>query len=145
MSTDDATKPVGWSGKSYLSIDDLAVIQPGLARIMPEIGQRYWKLYYSAKQANWVMANFQLGEIQGLMELGIITRPKYQENLETFMNDDLSDMEKAIKAKDWEKFEVAFQQGIRNANDYHGAHDKEFIVWRLPDYPPPDLDLSPLE
>ena len=145
MSTDDANKPVGWSGKSYLSIDDLAVIQPGLARIMPEVGQRYWKLYYSAKQGNWVMANFQLGEIQVLMELGIITRPKYQENLETFMNEDLGAMEAAIKAKDWENFELVFQQGIRNANDYHKSNDKEFIVWKLPEYPPPDLDLSPLE
>ncbi len=70
MSTQDASKPVGWSGKTYLSIDDLAVIQPGLARLMPEIGQRYWKLYYSAKAGNWTLANFQLGEVRVLMELG---------------------------------------------------------------------------
>ena len=145
MSTQDSDKPVGWSGKTYLSIDDLAVIQPGLARIMPEIGQRYWKLYYSAKASNWVMADFQLGEIKELMELGIITRPKYTEHLDTFVKDDLSATEEGIKARDWEKFEVAFQQGIRNANDYHKLNDKEYIVWKLPDYPPPDLDLTPLE
>ena len=145
MATEETTKPVGWSGKTYLSIDDLAVIQPGLARIMPEVGQRYWKLYYAAREGNWVMADFQLGEIQVLMELGIITRPKYQEHLETFMEDDLGAMAKAIEAKDWESFEQAFQQGVRNANDYHKLNDKEFIVWKLPEYAPPDLDLTPLD
>ena len=145
MSTQDASKPVGWSGKTYLSIDDLAVIQPGLARLMPEIGQRYWKLYYSAKAGNWTLANFQLGEVCVLMELGSITRPKYVEELEAFMKDDLGAMEEGIQAKDWEKFEAAYNQGIRNANDYHKAYEKEFIVWKLPDYPPPDLDLTPLE
>ena len=141
----EENKPVGWSGKSYLSIDDLAVIQPGLARIMPEVGQRYWKLYYAAKAGNWVLANFQAGEIRVLMELGMITRPRYVENLEEFLKEDLTAIEDGIKAKDWEKVEVAFHQGVRNANDYHKSNDKEFIVWKLPDYPPPDLDLTPLE
>ena len=145
MSTEETNKPVGWSGKTYLSIDDLAVIQPGLARIMPEIGQRYWKLYYAAQAGNWVLAEFQLGEIRELMELGMITRPKYQEHLETFVKEDLDAIEDAIKVKDWEKVEVAFHQGVRNANDYHKLNDKEFIVWKLPDYPPPDLDLTPLQ
>ena len=145
MSTEDATKPVGWSGKSYLSIDDLAIIQPGLARIMPLIGERYWKLYYAAKAGNWVMADFQLGEIGGLMELCMVTRPKYEEHLETFIKEDLAKVEAAIKAKDWNKVEETFREGVRNANDYHKLNDKGFIVWKLPDYPPPDLDLTPLE
>ena len=145
MATDQTDKPVGWSGKTYLSIDDLAVIQPGLARIMPEIGQRYWKLYYAAKAGNWTLADFQLGEIQELMELGIITRPKYQEHIETFLRDDLGTIQAGIKAQDWQMVEQAFHQGVRNANDYHKLNDKEFIVWKLPDYPPPDLDLTPLD
>ena len=145
MATEQTDKPVGWSGKTYLSIDDLAVIQPGLARIMPEIGQRYWKLYYAAKAGNWILADFQLGEIQELLELGIITRPKYQEHIETFLRDDLSAVEAGIKAQDWQMVEQAFHQGVRDANDYHKLNDKEFIVWKLPDYPPPDLDLTPLD
>ena len=145
MSTDDATKPVGWSGHRQFTIDDLAVLQPGLARIMPEVGQRYWKLYYSAKAGNWTLAKFQLGEIRELMEMGMITRPKYEEHLETFMNEDLGTIEASIKAQDWKAFEEAFHQGVRNANDYHQLNDKGFIVWKLPDYPPPDLDLTPLE
>jgi len=145
MAVDDTTKPQGWSGKTYLSIDDLAVLQPGLARLMPEIGQRYWKLYYAARSGNWVLANFQMGEIGTLMETGIITRPKYTEHLEAFIKDDLGAIGAAIKAKDWAAFEAAFVQGVQNANDYHKVYDKDYLVWKLPDYPPPDLDMTPLE
>ena len=75
----------------------------------------------------------------------MVTRPKYEEDLDTFVRDDLGAIEDGIKAKDWEKFEVAFQQGVRNANDYHKSNDKPYIQWKLPEQPPPDLDLTPLE
>ena len=145
MSTEETTKPAGWSGHKYFSIDDLAAMQPGLARIMPEIGQRYWKLYYAAKVNNWTLAHFQLKEIRELMELGMVTRPKYEEHLETFVKDDLGAIEAGIKAKDFSRVEEAFHQGVRNANDYHDLNNKAFIVWKLPDYPPPDLDLTPID
>jgi len=145
MTTEEETKPVGWSGKRYLNMDDLAAMQPGLARLMPDIGQRYWKLYYAAKAGNWVLAKFQLGEIGTLMELGMVTRPRYEENLEKFVKEDLGRIEAAIDAKDWPGVEEAFSEGVRNANDYHKLYDKPYIVWKLPDYPPPDLDMTPLE
>ena len=104
---------------------------------------RYWKLYYAAKENNWTLAHFQLKEIKELMEFGMVTRPKYEEHLDTFIRDDLGAIEKAIKVQDWNAVEAAFQQGITNANDYHQLNDKGFIVWKLPDYPPPDLDLTP--
>src|SRR5262249_48106799 len=44
------------SGKNSMTLDDMATIQPGLARIMPEIGARTWKLFYAAKAQNWPMA-----------------------------------------------------------------------------------------
>ena len=143
MSAQEASKPTGWSGHQNFTMDDLAAMQPGLARIMPEIGTRYWKLYYAAKENNWTLAHFQLKEIKELMEFGMVTRPKYEEHLDTFIRDDLGAIEKAIKAQDWNAVEAAFQQGITNANDYHQLNDKGFIVWKLPDYLPPDLDLTP--
>ena len=143
--TQDADKPVGWSGSAYFTLDDLAAMQPGLARIMPEVGQRYWKLYYAAEAANWPMAKFQLGEIEELMEFGMITRPKYADDLETFVRQDMRAMKNAIESKDWESFDAAYQQGIKNANDYHKSNNKGMIVWKLPGEPPPDLDLAPVE
>src|SRR5215813_2886195 len=67
-----------WSGKNSMTIEDMAAIQPGLARIMPEIGARTWKLYYAAKLENWPMAKFQYKEIIGLFEMGAFMRPKHE-------------------------------------------------------------------
>src|SRR4029079_8307174 len=55
-----------WGDKKSMSIEDLVMVQPGLARIMPEIGVRTWKLYYAAKAANWPLAKFQWKETKGL-------------------------------------------------------------------------------
>ncbi|PZC47887.1 MAG: hypothetical protein C1O27_000772 [Chloroflexi bacterium] len=143
--TEEAAKPTGFSGSAYFTIDDLAAMQPGLARIMPEIGQRYWKLYYAAQAGNWPMAKFQLGEIEELMEFGMITRPKYADDLEAFVMKDMKALKTAIDKKDWDGFDAAYQEGIKNGNDYHKSNNKGMIVWKLPDMPPPDLDMTPVE
>lgn len=49
----DKLKELGvWSGHRNMTVEDIARLQPGLGRIMPEIGQRTWKLYYAAKGKN---------------------------------------------------------------------------------------------
>ena len=74
-----------WTGHREMSLEDVATIQPGLGRLMPDIGTRTWKLYYAAKARNWPLAKFQAKEIRGLMELGAFTRPKYEDNLNQFL------------------------------------------------------------
>jgi len=133
----------GFSGHRHISLDELATIQPGLARLMPEVGTRMWKCYYAAKAQNWVLADFQLKEVKELMELGSFTRPKYAEHLDTFMSDDLTKVAQAIGAKDFSTFDTAFRDAVAAGNAYHDQWQKGFIVWRLPDFPPPDLDLTP--
>jgi hypothetical protein len=32
---------------------------------------------------------------------------------------------------------------VDKANAYHDEYDKPFIRWRIPDHPPPDLDMTP--
>ena len=88
-----------WSGKNSMTIEDLATIQPGLARIMPEVGARTWKLYYAAKEQNWPMAKFQYKEIKGLMELGAFMRPKHEEALNQYMAENWKALEVTIDSK----------------------------------------------
>ncbi|GBD26762.1 hypothetical protein HRbin30_02104 [bacterium HR30] len=132
-----------WSGHREMSIEDLAAIQPGLGRLMPEIGQRTWKLYYAAKAHNWPMAHFQAKEIRGLMELGAFTRPKHEAALLEFLDQYWTPLQEAIKKEDFAAFEAAFHKAVDAANAYHELKDKPYIVWKLPENPPPDLDLSP--
>lgn len=139
----EGSEITGYSGHKHMSLDEIATIQPGLARIMPDIGIRTWKMYYAAQANNWTLANFQLKEIKELMELGMFTRPKYEADLEEFINEKMSGMEKAIKAEDFSAFDSAFQEAVSQANAYHEKHDKGFLRWKLPDMPPLDLDVNP--
>jgi hypothetical protein len=132
-----------WSGHREMTLEEIAIIQPGLARIMPEIGQRTWKLYYAAKNAHWALAKFEWEEIKELMELGAFTRPKHEEALNQFLAEDWPPIGKAIQNEDFQAFEAAFHHAIEQANAYHELKDKPYIRWQLPSEPPPDLDLKP--
>ena len=129
------------SGHRLMSVEDLARIQPGLGRLMPEIGMRTWKLYYAAKANNWPLAAFQAKEIKGLMELCAFTRPKHADGLNQFLQHHWAPLQEAVARENLAELEAAFQKAIRAANGYHISTGKPYIVWKLPDSPPPDLDL----
>ena len=112
---------------------------------MPEIGDRAWKLYYAAQAGNWPLARFQAQEIRGLMDLCGFTRPKYDADLKQFLEKCWTGLEEAIAAEDFTAFETRFRRSVESGNAYHRTYDKPFIVWKLPDNPPPDLDLRPLK
>jgi hypothetical protein len=131
------------TGKSTLSLDELAAVQPGLARIMPEVGVRIWKCFYAGQARNKPLARFQLKEAVNLMEQGVLLRPKYEENMYKFIEEQVERVKVAIEAEDWDDFEPAFHAMVEQANAYHELYDKEFLRWKIPDEPPPDLDMTP--
>ena len=126
-----------------LTGEDLAAMQPGLARLMPDVGNRVWKLYYAAQAKNWPLAKFQLKEAKKLMELGALTRPKYEENLGKFIDENVKPMMAAIEAEDLATFNAEFDKSVEQANAYHELYDKPFLRWKVPSQPPPDLDMTP--
>jgi hypothetical protein len=110
---------------------------------MPDIGTRTWKTYYAAQARNWPLAKFQAKEMRGLMELGAFTRPKYEDNLNQFLTENWKPVEEAIAKEDFAAFETAFQKAVEAGNAFHELRDKPYLKWKLPDAPPPDLDLTP--
>lgn len=122
----------------------LEAVTPGLARLMPEVGARAWKLYYAAKAQNWPLARFQHKEAKKLLELCGLTRPKYKKVLGDYVTSDWKAVSDAIEAGDLAAFETSFARAIEEANRYHGVYNKPFLVWKVPDHPPPDLDMTPL-
>jgi hypothetical protein len=131
------------NGSRKLSLNELGHTQPGMGRLMPEVGARVWKLWYAAQAGNWPLANYQLEEAVALMELGAFVRPKYDTTMSRFLTDDLGPVRAAVENADWPAFEAAFAPMVDAANRYHDLYNKGFIRWRLPDQPPPDLDLTP--
>ena len=59
--------------------------------------------------------------------------------------EDVEQVKQAIEAKDWDKFETAFHAMIDQANSYHAVYDKPWLRYKIPDDPPPDLDVTPLQ
>jgi len=126
-----------------LSVDDLAGIQPGMARLMDELSRRYWALYYAAKAGNWPMARYMENESVKLLEAAALVRPKYADDLASFTRDVFAAVGTAIDARDWPAFEAAYRRGIESSDVYHAKYNKGFVRFRLPDRPPDWLDLEP--
>jgi hypothetical protein len=126
-----------------LTVDEIGEALPGGARIMDEIGRRYWVLYYAAKAGNWELARYMEKESEKLLAIMATVRPKYAQDLETFVRDSFGPIRQAVDAKDWAAFEAAYRRGIESSDVYHEKYNKGFLRFRLPDHPPEWLDLRP--
>ena len=125
-----------------IELSDLGELLPGMAEIMPLVGGRIWKCYYAGKAKNRTLAAFQLKEAVNLMEKGAVLRPKYADDMDEFIAGTVAKLKNAIDGEDWDTFESEFHVMIDQANAYHEQYDKSFLRWKLPDEPPPDLDLT---
>lgn len=144
MSNEDHDHEIKIKGGAF-ALSDLGDLLPGMAEIMPLVGARIWKCYYAGKAKNKALAAFQLKEAVNLMEKGSILRPKYTDDIDEFVAGAVAAVKKCIDAEDWDGFEAAFAPMIQQANAYHEKYDKAFLQWKVPDEPPPDLDLTPLK
>ncbi len=128
-----------------LSLEQLAEVQPGMARLMKEIGERYHILYYAAKGGNWMLAAHELSQVMSLMRAGVTLRPKFAEDLNSFIKQYLTPIMDAIRAKDWKRFEEAYKNGMDGSNVFHGKYGYGYIRYVLPKNPPEIYDLTPHE
>ena len=131
------------NGKTELSLEDIALLQPSMARLMLEIGNRFHRCYHAAKAGNRRLARFQLSEGTKLLRQSVVVRPKYAEAMATFVVKDLATVREAIDAGDPERFEEAFAAMTVEVNRLHDVFDHGFLVWKVPEEPPGDLVLDP--
>jgi len=135
--------PTGFNGHRDMSLDEIAALHPGLAIIMPMVGNRWWNVYYAAKESNWQLATFQVREAISLMNKGVQTRPRYGEAIADYIEKDLAPVLAALGEKDFATFEKAFHEATDRANEYHEEFKKGYLVWKLPDHPNPQVDYTP--
>jgi len=126
-----------------LSPEELTRLQPGLARLMPEIANRFWRAVYAARAGNWRLARWQLSEMRKLFLLCTITRPKYGDDIAEYLHEEVEPLLTAVAAEDLPSFERRVVEAVDAANELHRRWEKGFIVWKLPESAPPDLDLTP--
>lgn len=126
-----------------LELEQLTALQPGLARLMPQIADRMWKAYHAGRARNWELASWQLREMNKLFRLGNVTRPKYEVDVTAYLGEEIAPLLAACAAADPVGFERAFAEAVEMANEYHRRWKKGFIVWKVPAAPPQDLVLEP--
>jgi hypothetical protein len=129
-------------GNTDEKLKTLAAVQPGLGTVMIEYANRYSSIYYAAKGDNWPLAAYQLKEALEIQEVGETTRPQRAESLKAFERAFLDPLSKAIEAKDFKRFDSAFEAGIQGCNGCHAALGFPFIKYELPSGPPSPLEMK---
>ena len=141
---DDHTVVTGRTKHGELTIDQLAGLAPGLGRLMREIGERYWLLYYAAQGGNWNLAHYAFRGMRKMFKTGGLTRPKMAAALSSYDEKWLTPLGDAIKAHDWHAFSAAYGAATDEANRVHVALGYGYIEWRLPNVAPQQLTLVPV-
>lgn len=130
------------NGKRELTIEELAATQPGMDRLMAELGPRMHRLYYAGLAGNWRLADYFLKSIVKQLRLCGFSRPKYAEDIGSYLAEDVEPVKQAVRDRDAVEFERTYQEMVDRANHYHVVWKKPYISWRTPAAPPDDLDLT---
>jgi hypothetical protein len=130
------------NGKRDLTLDELALMQPGMDRLMAEIGQRVHRLYYAAKAGNWKLAEYFYTSTVKQLKLCATSRPKYAADIASFVDDECVPLREALRVRDIAAFERAYVTFVDRANHYHDVWKKPWLHWVTPSTPPADLDLT---
>lgn len=129
------------NGKRDLTIDELARMQPGMDRLMAEVGPRLHRCYHAALAENWPLAAYFSKSAVKQLALCAQSRPKYEPEMSAYLRDDYAPVTAAIKAQDLAAFRAAWEPMVARANALHAFFGKPFIGWKTPEQPPDDLDL----
>lgn len=125
-----------------LTLEQIAEVQPGVARLMKEIGERFSILYHAAKAGSWKLAQHELNVVVSMFKTGSTLRPKYAKDFASFTESSLGPIGQSIKSKDWNLFEDAFTRAVEETNRFHEKYEYGFIRYTVSKSPPENLDLS---
>ena len=130
------------NGKRDLTIDELALMQPGMDRLMAEVGTRTHRLYFAAQARNWRLAEYFYRSIVKQLRLCATSRPKYDAEMTVYLEKDCLPVRDAIKAGDSAAFETAYANMVDRANELHGVFGKPWIRWVTPRTAPEEFDFT---
>ena len=117
-------------------------MQPGMDRLMAEVGPRLHRCWHAALAGNWPLAGYFCKSAAKQLALSAESRPKYEPEMTAYLRDDFAPVTAAIKAEDLAALQTAWPVMVDRANALHGVFGKPWIGWKTPEQPPDDLDLS---
>lgn len=111
---------------------------PGMGEIMGATQMRHAKLWFAAKAGNWDLASYEVDEIEEGLADAVKYHPVFKKGapvsamLDKFTSQPLSDIRKAIDAKDSRAFRKSFDELTLACNECHEAASQGFIVMKRP-------------
>ncbi len=117
-----------YSDDDERKVDHLVKLVPGTSHWMVEMGERYQNLYWAAKQEKWEFAQYQVEEMESLLEIVARARPSRAITAGEFMDVAFDPVERALESQDWKRFENAFQQLRSECISCHNKNDHDFVV-----------------
>lgn len=139
----DADRIIVNNGKRELTLNELAALQPGMDRMMAEIAERARRLYFAATAGNWPAAAYFCRTLTKHLKQSAFSRPKYAEAMAAFLDADYAPLRDAVNERDAAAFAAAWDALVERVNHWHREFGVGYLVYRTPDTPPPDLDLTP--
>ncbi len=121
------------SGSEKEKMKNLVKAMPSASQIMMQAGERYKSLYWAAKQEQWDFAEYQIEELEELMTLLQVTRPKRAATAQEFLDNGFEGFEQAFEKKEWKAFYGAFSNMREQCMVCHVKNDHAFVV--LPKHP----------
>src|SRR5438309_7580942 len=110
-----------------LTVDELAAMQPGMARLMDELSRRYWVLYYAAKAGNWELAGYMERESEKILQTASVSRRRHRDDIAPSVRERLGPIAPAIDAKDLPTLYSAYHQCSDQSEMYHDKYKPWFI------------------
>jgi hypothetical protein len=99
------------------------------------------KLYFAGKAQNWLLAEFELHEVEENLGRAVALRPEeHGTNLvglnDGFKQTQLAALRTATQLKDWNAFQSAYSEAVGVCNGCHEETARPFIVITVPAAPP---------
>lgn len=139
---DASEQPTLDLAKLQAELERMKGIVPDQAHAMQDVDYHFTNLWFAASQSNWPLAQFYFNETRSHLRWAVRIIPvrkdnsgqeiKLQDILQAVENSPLKQVEDAIKAKDREKFVVAYEFTLTTCYSCHKAADKPYLRLRIP-------------
>jgi hypothetical protein len=124
--------------------------KPGMGDLMNlSVQTRHVKLGLAGREKNWDYAAYAVHELEEALETIEKTWPRWEklpitDMIKATIEQPIHAVEEAVKARDAERFDVAFRQLTEACNACHQSANRGMIVIRVPDTSPyPNQEFRP--
>ena len=100
---------------------------------MVETGYRFTELYFAGKDRNWPYAKYQVEKIDKAIRLGLIRRPKRAASAQSFLEEDLPAMMRAVEKQETETFTDAIGRLRASCAKCHAAEKVPHFAVEFPE------------